>query len=60
MKLRAQRRKPEESIEALLPAFQSDGHHVEQFADWTLPADALLEQTQTRATVMYRTRPAPA
>jgi RNA polymerase sigma-70 factor, ECF subfamily len=28
-KLRTQRRKPEESIEPLLPAFQEDGHHVE-------------------------------
>ena len=64
MKLRSQRRKPEESIETLLPAFQSDGHHVEQFSDWTTPADVLLEQTETRATVracigrlpeMYRT-----
>ena len=51
MKLRTQRRKPEESIEALLPAFQDDGHHVEQFSDWTTPADELLQRAQTRATV---------
>ena len=51
MKLRTQRRKPEESIEALLPAFQDDGHHVEQFSDWTAPADVLLQRQQTRATV---------
>lgn len=51
MKLRSRRRKPEESIEPLLPAFQSDGHHVEQFADWCAPADRLLEQKQTRALV---------
>jgi RNA polymerase sigma-70 factor (ECF subfamily) len=51
MRLRSQRRKPEESIEDLLPAFQVDGHHVEQFSDWTTPADALLERKQTRATV---------
>jgi RNA polymerase sigma-70 factor, ECF subfamily len=51
MKLRSQRRKPEESIETLLPSFQDDGHHVEQFADWTAPADTLLEKKQTRATV---------
>jgi len=51
MRLRSQRRKPEESIDALLPAFQQDGHHVEQFSDWSAPADQLLEQQQTRATV---------
>lgn len=51
MKLRSRRRRPEESIDALLPAFQEDGHHVEQFSDWSAPADALLEQKQTRATV---------
>src|SRR6267142_1116573 len=51
MRLRSQRRKPEESIDALLPAFQQDGHHVEQFTDWSAPADQLLEQQQTRATV---------
>ena len=51
MKLRTRRRKPEESIELLLPAFQEDGHHVEQFSDWSTPADALLEKKETRATV---------
>ena len=51
MKLRTRRRKPEESIELLLPAFQEDGHHVEQFSDWAAPADALLEKKETRATV---------
>lgn len=51
MKLRTRRRKPEESIEALLPAFQDDGHHVEQFSDWSVPADVLLERQETRATV---------
>ena len=45
------RRKPEESIETLLPAFQEDGHHVEQFSDWSAPADRLLEKKETRATV---------
>jgi RNA polymerase sigma-70 factor, ECF subfamily len=51
MKLRTRRRKPEESIEQLLPAFQEDGHHVEQFSDWGAPADVLLERQETRATV---------
>lgn len=51
MKLRSRRRKPEESIEAFLPAFEQDGHHVEQFTEWSAQADALLERTETRATV---------
>ena len=51
MRLRSRRRKPEESIEDLLPSFQTDGHHVEQFSDWNTPADELLERAQTRATV---------
>ena len=51
MRLRSRRRKPEESIDDLLPSFVEDGHHVEQFSDWGAPADALLERQQTRATV---------
>jgi RNA polymerase sigma-70 factor, ECF subfamily len=51
MRLRSRRRKPEQSIEELLPAFQEDGHHVEQFADWAAPADELLERQQTRTAV---------
>ena len=51
MKLRARRRRPEESIETLLPAYQDDGHHVEQFSEWAAPADALLERKETRAAV---------
>lgn len=51
MRLRSRRRKPEESIDVLLPAFHEDGHHVEQFSDWGAPADQLLERKQTRATV---------
>ena len=50
MKLRRRRRKPEESLEPLLPAFQSDGHFVEQFADWGTGegADAALSRIETR------------
>ena len=59
MRLRSQRRKPEESIEALLPTFQDDGHHVEQFSDWCAPADQLLERRQTRAMVRACIRQLP-
>jgi RNA polymerase sigma-70 factor (ECF subfamily) len=51
MKLRSRRRKPEESIDALLPAFREDGHHVEQFSEWCAPAHRLMERKETRATV---------
>ena len=51
MKLRARRRKPEESIEPLLPAFLADGHHAEKFTAWNEPADAALARKETKETV---------
>jgi RNA polymerase sigma-70 factor (ECF subfamily) len=51
MRLRSRRRKPEASIEVLLPSFQDDGHHVEQFSEWSAPADKLMERAEARATV---------
>lgn len=51
MKLRTRRRRPETSIEELLPAFQEDGHHVEQFSEWCAPADELTHRAETRAIV---------
>lgn len=51
MTLRARRRKPEDSIDVLLPAYKDDGHHVQQFAEWCLPADRLMERAEARATV---------
>jgi RNA polymerase sigma-70 factor, ECF subfamily len=51
MRLRLKRRKPEEFIEDLLPAFQADGHHVERFSDWSAPAEELIEREETRQTV---------
>src|SRR5262245_25950059 len=51
MKLRTRRRKPEDSIEALLPTFVEDGHHTESFAGWAAQADRLLEDKQTRQAV---------
>src|SRR4029450_9716327 len=59
MKLRSRRRKPEESIDALLPAFQEDGHHVEQFSEWSTPADQLIEREVPRATVRERAEHVP-
>lgn len=51
MKLRTRRRKPEESIEPLLPIYLDDGHHTQDFSDWAMQADALVEQKQARAMV---------
>lgn len=51
MKLRTRRRKPEESIEPLLPAYLEDGHHVEDFTEWATRADRLLEQKQSHEAV---------
>lgn len=51
MKLRTQRRRPEESIDDLLPRYQDDGHHVERFVSWTDRADRALERRETCAYV---------
>ena len=51
MKLRTRGRRPEESIEDLMPDFLEDGHHVEQFSEWSLPADARMVRHETRTRV---------
>jgi RNA polymerase sigma-70 factor, ECF subfamily len=51
MKLRSSRRKAEESLEPLLPTYQEDGHHVEQFSRDDIPADLRLEREESRAIV---------
>ena len=48
MKLRTRRRKPEESIEDLLPRFQENGHLAELPTGWREGADALLEREEAR------------
>ena len=50
MKLRSQRRRPEESIDDLLPAFQADGHQTTESHEWS---DALLERKETAAMVRH-------
>jgi RNA polymerase sigma-70 factor (ECF subfamily) len=44
MKLRERRRKPEESIEDLLPTFAADGHQASESRDWS---DAVLERKES-------------
>ena len=51
MKLRSSRRKAEEALEPLLPTYQDDGHHVEQFSQHDIPADVLLEREESKAVV---------
>jgi RNA polymerase sigma-70 factor (ECF subfamily) len=50
MKLRSQRRKPEDSIEDLLPRFLEDGHTAENNPEWSDGpySDALRRETQAR------------
>ena len=48
MKLRERRRKPEDSIDELLPTFASDGHQTVESREWS---DALLEQKETAGIV---------
>lgn len=51
MKLRTRRRKPEESIEGLLPGFLEDGHAEKSTPTWRQSADQLLERAENRALV---------
>jgi RNA polymerase sigma-70 factor (ECF subfamily) len=51
MKLRTRGRQPEDSIEDLLPNFIEDGHHVEQYGEWSLSAEAKMLRRETRARV---------
>jgi RNA polymerase sigma-70 factor (ECF subfamily) len=51
MKLRARRRRPEESIEDFLPRFQEDGHQVRSSVPWEGSVEDLLERRETRELV---------
>jgi RNA polymerase sigma-70 factor (ECF subfamily) len=51
MRIRRRKARPEEAIDALLPAFRADGHATEVFRDWREGADALLERRETRELV---------
>ena len=51
MRLRSNRRHPEESIEDFLPKFAEDGHQVDHPTPGWEAADELLERSETRAIV---------
>jgi len=50
MKIRTRSRRPEESIDDMLPRFLADGHHAEPTSEWA-SANTLLEQRETRERV---------
>jgi RNA polymerase sigma-70 factor (ECF subfamily) len=51
IRLRRRRRRPEEPLDDLLPAFAADGHHAERLASWAEPPDVALERAETRALI---------
>ena len=51
MKLRSRRRKPEQSIEDLLPTFLPDGHQVRETALWEVSIDTQVERNEVFALV---------
>jgi RNA polymerase sigma-70 factor, ECF subfamily len=59
MRLRTRKRKPEESIEPMLPGFSRDGHFAERFHDWNEPVDQALSRGETRALVRHRINELP-
>jgi RNA polymerase sigma-70 factor, ECF subfamily len=48
MKLRSRRRRPETSIEELLPRFLEDGHHETHIHDWPETPEALMGRRETQ------------
>jgi RNA polymerase sigma-70 factor (ECF subfamily) len=51
MKLRTRKRKPEQSIETLLPSYMDDGHFEERFKSWDEPIDKIMERAEYREIV---------
>jgi RNA polymerase sigma-70 factor (ECF subfamily) len=51
MRLRTRRRRPEEPIEPLLPAYLEDGHQVRQPVEWSDPVDVMMERAEIKAYV---------
>jgi RNA polymerase sigma-70 factor (ECF subfamily) len=51
MKIRSRSRRPEVSIEGLLPAFDASGHHAQAVPRWAQPPDEQLQSDENRALV---------
>ncbi len=54
MKLRSRRRKPERSMDDLLPRYYEDGHRIDPRHAWTTPPDVLLQRRETRRLVLEK------
>ena len=50
MKIRSRKRRPEESIDDLLPTFDADGHQTTESREWS---DAIFEHKETAAMVRH-------
>jgi RNA polymerase sigma-70 factor (ECF subfamily) len=51
MRIRTRRRKPEETLDELLPKFQEDGHQADPAVFWKLSYDDGVERAETRQLV---------
>jgi RNA polymerase sigma-70 factor, ECF subfamily len=51
MRIRTRQRRPEQSIEPMLPVFAEDGHHAETVVSWAESGEHVLAQKETRALV---------
>lgn len=51
MRIRTRQRRPEQSIEPMLPRFADDGHHEEPVVSWAESGGDAMEVEQTRALV---------
>jgi RNA polymerase sigma-70 factor (ECF subfamily) len=51
MRLRTRSRRPEDSIDDLLPRFLEDGHQAAPAGPWCAPADVLMARAELRAQV---------
>ncbi len=60
MRIRTRQRRPEQSIETLLPTFSEEGHHAEPVVPWSESAERVLEQKETKALVRAAIAELPA
>jgi RNA polymerase sigma-70 factor, ECF subfamily len=51
MRLRTRKRRPEEPLDSLLPAFKDDGHQRHEPVEWRDGADVALDREETQAFV---------
>ncbi len=59
MKLRSRRRRPEKSIEELLPRFKDDGHLVEPAVEWRPDPEVELERRELGALILRQIQELP-